>query len=161
MMWMFCGEGQLADLHRLMEEAAGILDLEAPELYVRQNPVPNAYTLAIAGRKPFVVIHTSLVELLTPAELQVCLEHPTRHLLSQKKIPIPNSAKLLAQELGASLCVQSEVFGLFCRTPKSIWLHQYVDHWTTRRGFPHSQKAFTWFHSWIFFLFLFLSSRLH
>jgi hypothetical protein len=84
---MFCGEGQLADLHRLMEEAAGILDLEAPELYVRQNPVPNAYTLAIAGRKPFVVIHTSLVELLTPAELQVCLEHPTRHLLSQKKIP--------------------------------------------------------------------------
>jgi hypothetical protein len=70
---MFCGEGQLADLHRLMEEAAGILDLEAPELYVRQNPVPNAYTLAIAGRKPFVVIHTSLVELLTPAELQMTL----------------------------------------------------------------------------------------
>jgi hypothetical protein len=67
----------------------------------------------------------------------------------------------LAQELGASLCVQSQVFGLFCRTPKSIWLHQYVDHWTTRRGFPHSQKAFTWFHSWVFFLFLFLSSRLH
>ncbi len=161
MMWMFCGEGQLADLHRLMEEAAGILDLEAPELYVRQNPVPNAYTLAIAGRKPFVVIHTSLVELLTPAELQVFPEHPTRHLISQKKIPIPNSAKLLAQALGASLCVQSRVFGLFCRTPKSIWLHQYIDHWAKRRGFPHSQKAFTWFHSWIFFLFLFLSSRLH
>jgi len=117
---MFCGEGQLADLHRLMEEAAGILDLEAPELYVRQNPVPNAYTLAIAGRKPFVVIHTSLVELLTPAELQVFLEHPTRHLLIKKKILSPNSAKLLAQELGASLCVQSQVFRLFCRTPKSI-----------------------------------------
>jgi Zn-dependent protease with chaperone function len=113
-------DNQLADLHRLMEEAAGILDLEAPELYVRQNPVPNAYTLAIAGRKPFVVIHTSLVELLTPAELQVFLEHPTRHLLNIKKILSPNSAKLLAQELGASLCVQSQVFGLFCRTPKSI-----------------------------------------
>ncbi|CAK9267542.1 unnamed protein product [Sphagnum jensenii] len=73
-------DNQLADLHRLMEEAAGILDLEAPELYVRQNPVPNAYTLAIAGRKPFVVIHTSLVELLTPAELQAVLAHELGHL---------------------------------------------------------------------------------
>jgi hypothetical protein len=33
--------------------------------------VPNAYTLAIAGRKPFVVVHTALLELLTPAEVQV------------------------------------------------------------------------------------------
>ena len=36
-----------------------------------QNPVPNAYTLAIAGRQPFIVIHTALLELLTPRELQV------------------------------------------------------------------------------------------
>lgn len=36
-----------------------------------QNPAPNAYTLAIAGRKPFIVVHTALLELLTPAELQV------------------------------------------------------------------------------------------
>jgi hypothetical protein len=35
-----------------------------------QHPVPNAYTLAIAGRKPFVVVHTALLELLSPAELQ-------------------------------------------------------------------------------------------
>ncbi|XLT63170.1 hypothetical protein HN873_019694, partial [Arachis hypogaea] len=33
-------------------------------------PVPNAYTLAISGKRPFVVIHTSLVELLTRAKLQ-------------------------------------------------------------------------------------------
>ena len=36
-----------------------------------QNPLPNAYTLAIAGRKPFIVIHTALLELLSPQELQV------------------------------------------------------------------------------------------
>eukprot|EP00983_Pelagomonas_calceolata_P093524 1157782-Pelagomonas_calceolata.AAC.4 len=39
-----------------------------------QHPVPNAYTLAIAGRKPFIVIHTALLELLTPRELQVRIE---------------------------------------------------------------------------------------
>jgi Zn-dependent protease with chaperone function len=62
---------QLSDLHRLMIEAAEILNIEAPDLYVRQSPVPNAYTLAVSGKRPFVVVHTSLVELLTQKELQV------------------------------------------------------------------------------------------
>ena len=54
-----------------MTEAAAILNIEPPDLYVRQSPVPNAYTLAVRNKKPFVVIHTSLVELLTRKELQV------------------------------------------------------------------------------------------
>lgn len=54
-----------------MVEAARILNIEAPDLYIRQSPVPNAYTLAVSGKKPFVVVHTSLVELLSRKELQV------------------------------------------------------------------------------------------
>jgi hypothetical protein len=113
-------DNQLADLHRLMEEAAGILDLEAPELYVRQNPVPNAYTLAIAGRKPFVVIHTSLVELLTPAELQVCLEHPTRHLLSQKKIPFQTLLNFWLKSWEQVCVYNHKCLDSFAEHPKSI-----------------------------------------
>ena len=45
--------------------------MEVPELYIRQDPTPNAYTLAITGRKPFIVMHTSLVDTLSPAEVQV------------------------------------------------------------------------------------------
>ena len=45
-----------------------------------QSPVPNAYTLAITGRKPFIVVHTALVELLTPAELQVCYQQDASSL---------------------------------------------------------------------------------
>lgn len=56
-----------------MIEAARMLNIEAPDLYLRQSPVPNAYTLAISGKKPFVVVHTSLVELLSKKELQVCI----------------------------------------------------------------------------------------
>lgn len=63
-------EAQLPRVHRLLVEAATTLQMDAPELYVRQHPLPNAYTLAIAGRKPFIVIHTALLELLTPRELQ-------------------------------------------------------------------------------------------
>ncbi|XP_026386066.1 uncharacterized protein LOC113281514 isoform X1 [Papaver somniferum] len=73
-------ENQLSDLHKLMVEAAEVLNIEAPDLYVRQNPVPNAYTLAVSGRKPFVVVHTSLVELLTRRELQAVLAHELGHL---------------------------------------------------------------------------------
>ncbi|GMY13084.1 plastoglobule-localized metallopeptidase 48, chloroplastic [Fagus crenata] len=71
---------QLSDLHRLMIEAAEILNIEAPDLYVRQSPVPNAYTLAVSGKRPFVVVHTSLVELLTQKELQAVLAHELGHL---------------------------------------------------------------------------------
>ncbi|KAH1090994.1 hypothetical protein J1N35_018251 [Gossypium stocksii] len=42
---------QLPELHKMMIEAAGILNIEPPNLYVRQSPVPNAYTLAINGKK--------------------------------------------------------------------------------------------------------------
>eukprot|EP00879_Flechtneria_rotunda_P030347 GHRR01032970.1.p1 GENE.GHRR01032970.1~~GHRR01032970.1.p1 ORF type:complete len:241 (+),score=93.90 GHRR01032970.1:1065-1787(+) len=54
--------------------------MDPPELYVRQNPMPNAYTLAISGRKPFIVVHTSLLELLTPRELQAVIAHELGHL---------------------------------------------------------------------------------
>ncbi|KAI3983540.1 hypothetical protein MKX01_038960 [Papaver californicum] len=71
---------KLSDLHKLMVEAAEVLNIEAPDLYVRQKPVLNAYTLAVSGRKPFVVVHTSLVELLTRRELHAFLAHELGHL---------------------------------------------------------------------------------
>ncbi|KAK9272479.1 hypothetical protein L1049_002852 [Liquidambar formosana] len=73
-------KNQLSELNQLMVDAAKILNVEAPDLYVRQSPVPNAYTLAISGKKPFVVVHTSLVELLTRNELQAVLAHELGHL---------------------------------------------------------------------------------
>ncbi|MCF3605865.1 hypothetical protein L2E81_04050 [Planktothrix agardhii 1033] len=38
---------QLPNLHQLLLDACKILDLEPPQLYIRQNPVPNAYTFAV------------------------------------------------------------------------------------------------------------------
>ncbi|XP_020414674.1 uncharacterized protein LOC18782187 isoform X2 [Prunus persica] len=77
---LLVSKDQLSGLHQLMVEAAEILNIDAPDLYVRQSPVPNAYTLAISGKKPFVVVHTSLVELLTREELQAVLAHELGHL---------------------------------------------------------------------------------
>lgn len=71
---------QLPHLYQLHQEACRILDLEPPQLYIRQNPVPNAYTMAIRGKQPFVVLHTSLIELLTEAEIQAVIGHELGHL---------------------------------------------------------------------------------
>lgn len=40
-----------------------------------QNASPNAYTLAIAGKQPFIMLNTGLLELLSPKELQVVIAH--------------------------------------------------------------------------------------
>lgn len=73
-------EKQLPDLHQLLLSACATLDLEPPQLYIQQNPVPNAYTLAIRGRKPFMVIHTSLLEMLNDEEIKAVMGHELGHL---------------------------------------------------------------------------------
>ena len=74
------GEKQLPELYQLLLEACKILDLEPPQLYVQQNPVPNAYTFAMRGKQPFMVLHTSLIEILTPEEIQAVIAHELGHL---------------------------------------------------------------------------------
>ncbi|WP_199249492.1 M48 family metallopeptidase [[Phormidium] sp. ETS-05] len=106
------GEKQLPDLYALLKDACKILDLEPPQLYVRQNPVPNAYTFAMRGQQPFIVIHTSLLELLTPGEIQAVIAHELGHLKCEHGVyltlanlmvlaagNLPSLGQLLAQSL--------------------------------------------------------------
>ena len=74
------GEKQLPHLHKLLLEACKTLDLEPPQLYLQQNPVPNAYTFAMRGKQPFMVLHTSLIEMLTEEEIQAVMAHELGHL---------------------------------------------------------------------------------
>lgn len=89
------GEKQYPSIHAMLLEACDVLDLPVPQLYVRQNPVPNAYTLAVQGNKPFIVIHSSLIELLTPAELQAVLAHELGHLKSEHGVWVTMANLLL------------------------------------------------------------------
>lgn len=101
---------QLPDLHKLLLEACKILDLEPPQLYVRQNPAPNAYTFAMRGKQPFIVIHTSLIELLTPEETQAVLAHELGHLKCEHSVylTLANLVVLAGQLVpGGSLLTQS------------------------------------------------------
>src|SRR4028118_1472833 len=106
------GEKQLPQFHQLLLEACQTLELEPPELYVRQHPVPNAYTFAVRGKQPFIVLHTSLIELLTPEEIQAVIAHELGHLKCDHGVyltlvnlivlaarQLPNLGGLIAQTL--------------------------------------------------------------
>jgi Zn-dependent protease with chaperone function len=74
------GEKQLPHLYELLIDACKVLDIEAPQLYIRQHPAPNAYTFAMRGKQPFIVVHTSLIDLLTLEEIQAVIAHELGHL---------------------------------------------------------------------------------
>ena len=73
-------QNQLPEINNLLLDACKVLDLEVPQLYVQQNPTPNAYTFAMRGEKPFIMLHTSLIEMLTPEEIQAVIAHELGHL---------------------------------------------------------------------------------
>ncbi|VXD20088.1 conserved hypothetical protein [Planktothrix serta PCC 8927] len=92
---------QLPQLHQLLLSACQTLDLEAPQLYIRQHPVPNAYTFAMRGKQPFIVVHTSLIELLTPEEIQAVIAHELGHLKCEHGVylTLANLVVLAANQL--------------------------------------------------------------
>ena len=47
---------------------------------MRQDPRPNAYTMAVQGQRPFVVVTTALLDLLEPREVQAVIAHELGHL---------------------------------------------------------------------------------
>lgn len=75
------GDDQFHELHDLLRDSAYLLDLpELPELYVTQDPIPNAMTLGVD--KPFIVITTGLVDLLDAEERRFVVGHEVGHVLS-------------------------------------------------------------------------------
>ena len=72
---------QFPHLYQLLLDGAAILDLpEVPELYISQDPMPNAMTLG--SDKPFIVITTGLVDLLDAEEHRYVIGHELGHVLS-------------------------------------------------------------------------------
>lgn len=97
---------QYPSLHTMLLEACDVLDLPPPQLYVKQNPVPNAYTLAVQGGKPFIVLHSSLIDLLTEEEVQAVVAHELGHLKSEHGVWVTMANLLLllsSTSLGGNL----------------------------------------------------------
>ncbi|GAB2836203.1 M48 family metallopeptidase [Actinocorallia aurea] len=74
-------EDQFRHLHHVLRDACYILDMpKVPELYVTQNPVPNA--MAVGTDNPFIVVNTGLLDLMDDEELRFVVAHEAGHILS-------------------------------------------------------------------------------
>jgi Zn-dependent protease with chaperone function len=72
---------QFPDLYQAMLDGCYILDLpRVPELYISQDPEVNAMALGLD--KPFLVLNSSIVELMDPEEIRFIIGHELGHVLS-------------------------------------------------------------------------------
>jgi Zn-dependent protease with chaperone function len=69
---------QCTRIYKLFKEAADILDMHEPDLFLISNPAVNAFTFGV--ERPFVVIHSALVDLLEEDELMAVLAHELGHV---------------------------------------------------------------------------------
>ena len=91
-------------LHADLLEACRLLNVDvAPELYVRQDPRPNAYTMAVQGQRPFVVVTTALLDLLEPREVQAVIAHELGHLKCEHGLFLLLSNLLTSVVLGGTV----------------------------------------------------------
>jgi Zn-dependent protease with chaperone function len=75
------GRNQFPDLHDVLDGVTEILDVpQRPELYVYNDPVPQAITLGVDD--PFIAMSSGLYDMTTDEERRFIIGHETGHVLS-------------------------------------------------------------------------------
>ncbi len=65
-------------IHDMVVMAAKIMDIEIPDVYINQNPIPNAWTIGVEF--PLITINSGLIELLNEDELFCVIAHEVTHI---------------------------------------------------------------------------------
>jgi Zn-dependent protease with chaperone function len=74
-------ENQYSWVHERLLRICEVLDLEdVPDLYVSQTPIVNAG--AVGMSEPFIVLNSSMLEVLSPDEVESVIAHEVGHILS-------------------------------------------------------------------------------
>lgn len=94
---------QYADIHAVLVRVCETFDVETPELYISQSPVVNAGAMGVD--EPFIVLQSSLVEVLDPLGLEAVLGHEVGHIISQHALYRTMLNLLLALSASASSLV--------------------------------------------------------
>lgn len=75
------GPQQFPDLHALVRDCAAILHVPEPEVFIKQNPYLNAMTFGV--NRPFIILHSSVVDTFTEDELRSIIGHELGHIKSE------------------------------------------------------------------------------
>ena len=74
------GPNQYPEIHAIGEDCARRLGIGVPQIFVKFDVQPNAYTFATDECGEMIVLHTSLVEMMTYDELRFIIGHESGHI---------------------------------------------------------------------------------
>jgi len=75
-----CGPNQFPTLYDIFVESCKVLDVPEPELYVTNNPFPNAFAGGV--ERPFVTLRSSIIDTLNDEQLYHLVGHELGHIKS-------------------------------------------------------------------------------
>jgi Zn-dependent protease with chaperone function len=75
-----CGPKQYHTLYGMFQESCAIMDMPEPELYVANNPFPNAFAGGV--ERPFITVRSSMIDTLTDDGLFHLIGHELGHVKS-------------------------------------------------------------------------------
>lgn len=73
-----CGPNQYRTLYEINKEAARVLDMPEPELYISSNPFPNAFTGGV--ERPYITLRSAIVDTLDDEQLFHVIGHELGHI---------------------------------------------------------------------------------
>ena len=125
------GPSQLPDLYAILRETCGVLQIPEPEMFLEMDPIPNAYTYG--DTKPFVVVNSGIIDLLSKEELRAVIAHECGHILC-RHVLYHSLASLLVSAGGGI----GGLFGLGIISEPLQWALMY---WIRRSEFSADRVA--------------------
>ena len=125
------GPSQLPDLYAILKETCEVLQIPEPEMFLEMDPIPNAYTYG--DTKPFVVVNSGIIDLLSKEELRAVIAHECGHILC-RHVLYHSLASLLVSAGGGI----GGLFGLGIISEPLQWALMY---WVRRSEFSADRVA--------------------
>jgi Zn-dependent protease with chaperone function len=73
-----CGPKQFPTLYNILQESCHVLDMPEPELYITNNPFPNAFAGGV--ERPYITLRSSIVDTLSDEQLYHLIGHELGHI---------------------------------------------------------------------------------
>lgn len=125
------GPKQLPEIYAFLSETCDKLQIPEPEFYLQMDPQPNAYTYG--DTKPFVVVNSGIIDLLSKDELKAVIAHECGHILCHHVL-YHSLASLLVSAGGR----MGSLFGLGIISEPLQWALMY---WVRRSEFSADRVA--------------------
>lgn len=75
------GPNQYPEIYDALVRVCSVLDSHVPQLFISQSPIVNAGAVGID--EPFIVLESSLIEVLSDGGMEAVLGHEVAHILSE------------------------------------------------------------------------------